>query len=100
MKTKPNCYKCIYRGDLVGDAHSSCKHPSVATLTSNHFDQLLSLCSAVGMSVTGCTQASAKLKIQLDPTGVNGGWANWPFNFDPRWILRCKGFKAEKKKGR
>lgn len=25
---KPDCYKCKYRGNLPGDAHSCCKHPN------------------------------------------------------------------------
>lgn len=25
--TKPNCYECKFRGDLVGDRHSCCRHP-------------------------------------------------------------------------
>jgi hypothetical protein len=25
MREKPDCYKCKYRKDLIGDAHSSCE---------------------------------------------------------------------------
>ena len=28
---KPNCYNCIYRRNIPGDAHSICRHPEAHT---------------------------------------------------------------------
>lgn len=30
------CYKCEYRGDLIGDAHSHCKNRKANVLGDNH----------------------------------------------------------------
>jgi hypothetical protein len=27
--------------------------------------------------------------VKLDPHGVKNGWANWPINFDPTWVIEC-----------
>ena len=32
--SKPNCYECIYRGEVPGDAHSSCSNKE-AKVTAN-----------------------------------------------------------------
>lgn len=29
---KPDCYKCEYRRNIPGDAHSRCDHPRVVSL--------------------------------------------------------------------
>ena len=75
---KPDCYKCEHRGDLVGDCHSKCKHPST---------------DEVG--VKRITDAAIALGIQGDPHGIIKGWFNWPYNFDPIWLKRCNGFKRK-----
>ena len=33
---KPDCYKCQHRGDLVGDAHSSCLNREAQVIGSLH----------------------------------------------------------------
>jgi hypothetical protein len=45
--------------------------------------------------VSGATE---KLGIKLNPMGVSGGWANWPWNFDPIWVEKCRGFKSKQTK--
>ena len=32
MEKKPNCYECVHRGPVAGDAHSCCNNP-VAVVT-------------------------------------------------------------------
>ena len=66
MAKKPDCYKCIYRSNISGDAHISCKFPD-----------------------------SKKINIKADPHGIKSGWFMWPFNFDPVWLEKCSGFKEE-----
>lgn len=30
-----------------------------------------------------------------DYHGVAHGWFNWPWNFDPVWLVACEGFEAK-----
>ena len=70
---KPDCYQCIHRRNLAGDAHSECAHPKPRTLT-----------------------------IVADNHGIRMGWFLWPLNFDPVWLEACNGFtpKAENTNGK
>lgn len=63
MAAKWNCFKCKYKGKVLGSCHICCKNPST------------------------------ELNIEQDPQGVNGGWCNFPHNFDPVWIDNCDGFE-------
>ena len=31
------------------------------------------------------------------PRGIAMGWFNFPWNFDPIWLLECSGFTPKKK---
>lgn len=77
-----NCYKCIYRGNVPGDAHSRCKYPGNET---GMFDMF---------SVKNQKNIK-KLNIQGDPHGVRMGWFMWPVNFEPAWLTSCDGFKEK-----
>ena len=67
---KPNCYECRYRGAIPGGCHSTCSRPP-----------------------------TRELRIEGVPRGIKHGWFNWPWNFDPVWLLACNGFeKAEESK--
>ncbi len=39
-----------------------------------------------------CTNAGATVKG--NPHGIRNGWFNWPWNFDPVWLVDCDGFEA------
>ena len=90
---KPNCYECKYRGDVPGDAHSSCKHPSIGA--HDPLDQVMAILASVGRTEPPTNAAAMTLNIKADPHGVRSGWFNWPFNFDPVWLLSCDGFEAK-----
>jgi hypothetical protein len=75
------CYKCIYRGNVPGDAHSCCRYPGNDP---DLFTGLFSLKNA---------ENAKKLNITADPHGIRSGWFLWPVNFDPVWLLTCDGFK-------
>ena len=55
------------------------------------FTQMMSKCAAVGRvqpfqaQRTGC-------KVVGDELGIERGWFNHPFNFDPCWLVSCDGF--------
>ena len=72
---KPNCYECIHRRRLMGDAHSKCVHPDIGE--------------------NGAVDAAKKLGVVGNPHGIKSGWFLWPFNFDPVWLGACNGFTGK-----
>lgn len=94
---KPNCYKCKYRGEVPGSAHSCCNHPSLKGITKN---PLLGLASILGSVRGGLPPMSQEggIKVKGKEQGIRGGWFNHPLNFDPVWLEECDGFKKSTKK--
>jgi hypothetical protein len=41
-------------------------------------------------------EAAKTLNISGDIHGIKHGWFNWPWNFDPVWLLSCNGFEDAK----
>lgn len=73
------CYKCKYRGDVPGVAHSCCHYPGNDTNLFSMFESANFL-------------QAAKLDIRAEKHGVMSGWFMWPVNFDPIWLRSCNGF--------
>lgn len=73
------CYKCKYRGNVPGDAHSCCRYPGNETGIFDIFSKKN-------------TQNRKKLNIQAETHGIKNGWFLWPVNFDPVWLTNCDGF--------
>ena len=67
---KPNCYKCMFRRPLQGDAHSR------------------------------CVNRTNNITVQGHPHGIKNGWFYWPHNFDPTWLEDCSGWTAIAEKER
>ena len=59
---KNDCYKCPYREQVPGSAHSKC------TAIENGMGE------------------AAKTLIKFNLHGVRKGWCFWPVNFDPVWV--------------
>lgn len=74
-----DCYKCKYRGDIPGDAHSCCRYPGNETGLFDFF-------SAENLIM------AKKLNIKADAYGISAGYFCWPVNFDPVWLKNCNGF--------
>lgn len=72
MTTKPNCYTCKFRGNVPGSAHSSCDHPDADLMS-----------AFLGEN---------PLEIVAVRHAVASGWFIWPADFDPRWLISCKGY--------
>jgi hypothetical protein len=36
---------------------------------------------------------NTKAKVEGNEIGVRKGWFMHPFNFDPRWLVSCTGYK-------
>lgn len=93
-KKRPNCYECKYRGTVPGDAHSCCKHPSIQTVKDDPMGELLATLAGVGR-VAPINAKSKTLNIKGAPRGIQRGWFNWPWNFDPIWLENCDGFEKK-----
>lgn len=93
---KPDCYKCKYRGEVPGDAHSSCHHPAFKEVLDNGMMQILSMLGAAGR-VEPFQVAAKAVKVVGNEHGKRNGWFNHPLNFDPVWLEECTGFKKRKK---
>lgn len=90
---KPNCYDCKWRGELVGDAHSCCNHPKVATTKDEPLNQIFGLLAAVGR--IDISIAGNPLGVTGNRHGIKHGWFCWPMNFDPVWLDTCNGFERK-----
>ena len=91
--TKPDCYQCIFRQDLPGNAHSKCGHPDNKDTLENPLLNMMAIFASVER--VGPVLGANKLDIKGDAHGIRNGWFNWPFNFDPVWLLKCNGFKKK-----
>lgn len=98
---KPDCYACIHRREVPGDAHSECVHPATEGSRTTPFmqlagimgkrggDQLMAMANHFG---EGPQPAADALHIKANYHGIRNGWFVWPVNFDPVWLERCDGF--------
>ena len=91
IKPHANCYGCIYRGTVPGDAHSCCHHPAIKVDTSDMFMALEAMLSG------RTNEAAFKLKIKGNQHGVDAGYFFWPANFDPVWLENCDGYTPKEK---
>jgi hypothetical protein len=94
--TKPNCYNCIHRGEVIGSCHSSCQHPAARTVASDPIAALAGLLGKrSGLASIPLTQEAQTLNVRGAALGVRNGWFLWPVNFDPVWLEQCNGFTAK-----
>lgn len=96
----PNCYRCEYRRDVPGDAHSSCHHPPFAKMLDNPMAQLISGLAGKRFGAVGpvplVEEGQKPIKVVGNPYGIKKGWFNWPFNFDPGWLMECSGYTPKR----
>lgn len=91
---RSNCYECRHRRSILGDTHSSCSHPTVASIAQTDAGQLLQMLGKrAGGPAIATTHADA-LGVKGSAHGIAHGWFQWPFNFDPIWLESCDGFEA------
>lgn len=97
MKDGLSCYSCRFRGSLPGDAHSCCRHPDLKGATDDPLAGILAMLASVGRGqpVVAVEAALKKFDIQAKHHGIKMGWFNWPWNFDPVWLLNCNAFEEK-----
>lgn len=100
MTDKPDCYKCKHVGRVPGDTHKRCNHPRNEEALDNPLGGIFSILASV-RRLPPIQAASTGINVEGDPYGRSRGWFNWPWNFDPTWLLSCDGFEeAEELKER
>jgi hypothetical protein len=84
---KPNCYECKFRQELGWSAHSKCVG------WKKNEDEHFSYHAMVELAL-----ATGQIKldgVKFHQHGIDNGWAQWPNNFDPCWLLECKFFEKK-----
>lgn len=89
---KFDCYTCRHRRNTPGSAHIRCEHPSLKGAHDNPLVELMAIFASVGRAPP-MALSTKELNIQADPHGVRKGWFNFPWNFDPVWLLNCDGYE-------
>lgn len=90
-KEKPNCYKCIYRQSIPGDAHSRCTHPNIYK-DNEELTGLSELVTLLNSHLGIMWMKENNLNVTGNEHGIQNCWFNWPWNYDPIWLLTCSGY--------
>lgn len=82
------CYNCKHRRNIPGDAHSTCRHPLLKGIYADPIGELLifSKEAILEMIAIGIVHFN---HTRVSQHGMQKGWFNWPFNFDPIWADNC-----------
>lgn len=92
--TKPDCYKCKWKKDIIGDVNISCHHPVFKEIYENPMLILLGVFASVGRTPPMQIQ-DKNIKVVGNLHGIEHGWFNHPLNFDPVWLDECNGFEEK-----
>jgi len=95
MMDRPDCYKCKHRASVPGDAHSRCMHPETQKQIDILSDVLAIFASSGRIEPQINLAAARALKIKANLIGIRRGWFNWPWNFDPVWLIACDGWEEK-----
>ena len=87
------CCQCVHRASLPGTAHSCCCHPKVKGELDDPLKSAFAIFASVGR--VGPMVCANKLNIKANEAGIRGGWFNWPWDFDPTWLISCDGFVSK-----
>jgi len=85
--TIPDCYKCEHRRSIPGNHHSACGHPDAHPIAA-----VYAQAGRHEWTGTRIVRFPTPLSVMADAHGYANGWAMWPLNFDPIWIMNCNGF--------
>jgi len=89
---KPNCFKCMHKGEVPGSAHICCNHPDLDVENVDPMIKMMAIFAIVGR-VPAITMGMEKMGVVGNLHGISHGWFNFPFNFDPTWLESCNGFE-------
>ena len=95
MNKKPNCYECKWQQELVGSAHINCVHPKIKYVADNPLGKMMGM--LLGVRGMPFNMKYNPIGVVGDPYGINKGWFNFPYDFDPLWLIKCNGFDPKEK---
>lgn len=72
-----NCHDCRFSKNIPGDCHIAC-----GALINDKAASLL----AIHLMIGNYNCVKETMGISFNPHGVQSGWCNFPFNYDPVWI--------------
>lgn len=90
---KPDCFKCRHRRSSQLSAHSACAHPASGLDQSDGLGGLMEVARMMVGAVD--PEGVHALGITCKAHGLRNGWFCWPADFDPVWLLTCKGFQPK-----
>lgn len=84
-----DCLNCKHRIPVPGSTHSAC-----ALVGDEIARTQTAMAVAKGYTLMLKNKETGKKEpfIEIDPHGTRNGWANWPIDFDPIWIVKCMAF--------
>lgn len=92
-EARPDCYQCRHRRRSQLGAHSSCAHPESGLDQSDGLGGMMSVAKMLVGAVS--PNGIIELGITCRAHGLRNGWFCWPADFDPVWLLTCKGFEPK-----
>lgn len=109
----PLCYRCKHAREIPGNAHRQCRAPVNRLTDADEKER-----AAVELAATMAARTNARLTpgeraaltpatidamerttgiaVEMHELGIQGGWAFWPYNFDPVWLKSCNAFEEER----
>lgn len=92
---RPDCHQCEHGGTVSGSASLRCLHPVTGLHANDRTDDYKAVLATAAQTGPVChLEAAAALGIKPNYIGVKRGWFNWPWDFDPVWLLECNGFSS------
>jgi hypothetical protein len=79
------CNTCEYAGSIPGNAHTTCNSPVFKTENDKF---------VLFMAIVGGTPVGPRFEYNA----FIQGWANWPVDFDPVWMIGGCGLHSSLKK--
>lgn len=89
-KVVADCLECKWREKLNHSSHSKCCHPEFTEMNESKIGEIL---TKLGKRAGSIHLRPKTIEVIGDPHGMDSGWFNHPFNYDPIWLLKCTGYK-------
>jgi hypothetical protein len=87
---KKDCHKCVFKVSIPGNTHISCN--LVQGFREKMF--IANFCLTTGKTPFVEKDTNKPLML-LNKTGIQSGWCNYPFEFDPIWVTCYLGKEKE-----
>jgi len=91
----PSCKtrRCVHQRGIPGDCHIECAYPIIKDNITELFSDVFRILDGRGGPRCTLNSIMKQMGVRGDETGIKNGWFNWPFNFDPMWLICCAKFE-------